>query len=242
MRKFIKIYTFLIFCIILFHFTCTPFSRIEKITKKDYNRLSKIKKFTVIIVDKIGNDTIHLEHYRAGFFFTKEDMNLKGILKLNALYGKAIALALQNGISGIDKPEYVPPDKLLLIQNEKGEEDLNRAWFITMGIDAVFSINQERITIDYMSRVPDLGLFNMIYPFLLLDLWYVDFLGPWYLKNELSYTVLFPKTSKWFRVEDQTKSESLGTLFNKKILIFDIEMGIVNSAYSIFSESLKYVE
>ncbi len=82
----------------------------------------------------------------------------------------------------------------------------------------------------------------MIYPFLLLDLWYVDFLGPWYLKNELSYTVLFPKTSKWFRVEDQTKSESLGTLFNKKILIPDIEMGIVNSAYSIFSESLKYVE
>jgi len=242
MRKYINKIINLSFCTIIFCLSCTPFSRIDKITKKDYNRLSKIKKFTVIIVDKVGTDNVQLEQYRAGFFFSKEDMNLKGMLKLNALYGKAIALALQNGIVGLGKPEYVPPDKLYLIQNEKGEEDLNRAWFITMGIDAVFSINQERMTLDYMSRVPNLGLFNIIYPFLILDLWYIDLLGPWYLKNDLSYTVLFPKTSKWFRVEDQTKSESLGTLFNKKIQIPDIEMAIVNSAYSIFKESLRYEE
>ena len=240
MRKYIIISINLLLCIIILNFNCTPFSRIDRITKKDYNRLSKIKKFTVVIVDKVGNDNIQIEQYRAGFFFSKEDKNLKGMLKLNALYGKAISLALQNGIVGLGKPEYVPPDKLYLIQTEKGEEDLNRAWFITMGIDAVFSINQERITLDYMSRVPNIGLFNIIYPFLLLDLWYVDFFGPWYLKNDLSYTILFPKTSKWFRVEEQTKSVSLGTFFNNKIQIPDIEMAIVNSAYSIFMESLKY--
>lgn len=223
--------------------TCTPSSKIVKLTSKEYKYLNKIEKFTVILTDKVGEQTINLETNRAGFFFSETELNLKGMEPLNYLYGRAI----QKGLQSIAKirgkavnVEYVSPEKLLLIYNDQEEEDdKNLEWLGTLGIDAVFYINQNKLSLDYMTRVPNIGGFNILYTLLILDLWYVDLLGEWYIKNDLSYTIKFPKTGKWIKVEDQSKSVTLSRFNHKNISVPILEDGIMETAYSIFTGDLK---
>ncbi len=223
--------------------TCTPSSKIIKFIPKEINYLNKIEKFTVILTDKAGEQTINLETNRAGFFFSETELNLKGMEPLNFLYGHAI----QKGLQSLGKirgktlnVEYVNPEKLLLIYNDKEEDDdKNIEWFSSMGIDAVFYINQNNLSLDYMTRAPNLGGFNILYTLLILDLWYVDIFGEWYLKNDLSYTIKFPKTGKWIRVENQSKSVSLSKFNHKNISVTVLEDGIMETVYDIFTGELK---
>ncbi len=217
-------------------FSCAPPAKITKLTSKEFFQLNKIQRFTVLITDKEGNQTIHLETNRAGFFFSKTNIQLRGMTSVNQIYGRAI----QNVVRKIDKnsgtrAEYVSPEKLLLIYKDKEEEDINQEWYRTMEIDAVFYINQNQLSLDYMTRPPNLGGFNWIYTFLLLDLWYVDFLGEWYLKNDLTYMVQFPKTGKWYKAKDQSKSILLSTYNHTQITVPMVEEAILESAIRIFS-------
>jgi hypothetical protein len=216
--------------------SCSPSAKITKLSSKELLKLTKIQKFTVLITDKEGNQTIHLETNRAGFFFSKTNIQLKGMTSLNQIYGNAI----QNVIRKIDqnkeiRAEFVNPEKLLLMYNEKGEEDLNKEWYRTMEIDAVFYIYQNQLSLDYMTRSPNLGGFNWIYTLLLLDLWYVDLMGEWFLKNDLTYTVHFPKSGKWFQVVDQSQSILLSTYNHKQITVSTVEEAILESFLRIFS-------
>lgn len=228
----------LIVCLFL---SCTPAAKITKLSTKEFSRLSKIQKFTVLITDQEGNQTIHLDTNRAGFFFSKTDIQLRGMVSLNQIYGKAI----QNVLHKIDKTKgnraaYVSPDKLLLIYNEKEEEDANLEWYRTMEIDAVFHITQNQISLDYMTRIPNLGSFNWIYTFVVLDLWYVDLVGEWYLKNNLTYTVQFPKTGKWFKAMDQSKSVLLSSYNHRQFSVPVVEDAILESAFQIFSGGASF--
>ena len=61
------------------------------------------------------------------------------------------------------------------------------------------------------------------------------YLGEWYLKNDLSYTIKFPKTGKWIRVENQSKSVSLSKFNHKNISVTVLEDGIMETVYDIFT-------
>jgi len=233
----------IIFIIVTSLFTCTPTSKITKYTPKQVNYFTKIEKFTVILTNKSGEQTINLETNRAGFFFSETELNIKGMEPLNFLYGRAIQKRLQSIAKSKGKTvnvEYINPEKLLLIYNDQEEEDdKNLEWLSNMGIDAIFYINQNKLSLDYMTRVPNLGGFNILYTLLILDLWYVDLFGEWYIKNDLSYTIKFPKTGKWIKVEDQSKSASLSKFNHKNISIPILEDGIMETVYDIFLGELK---
>jgi hypothetical protein len=233
----------IIFIIVTSLFTCTPTSKITKLTPKQVNYFTKIEKFTVILTNKSGEQTINLETNRAGFFFSETELNIKGMEPLNFLYGRAIQKRLQSIAKSKGKTvnvEYINPEKLLLIYNDQEEEDdKNLEWLSNMGIDAIFYINQNKLSLDYMTRVPNLGGFNILYTLLILDLWYVDLFGEWYIKNDLSYTIKFPKTGKWIKVEDQSKSASLSKFNHINISIPILEDGIMETVYDIFLGELK---
>lgn len=225
-----------------FFLNCFPLQRTDKVTKDEWNKLARVRKFTVLVYDDDGKEAVNLELKRAGLFFNKTDYNSRDMVKLNSLYGQAIRRAFQVMFDYKENqmPDYIPPEKLALIYNESNEGDHNRAWLASIGIDAVFTINQKSLVLDYNTRVQDISFFNFFYTFLLLDLWYIDFSGIWYLKNEISYTVQFTRSGKWYRVEDQRKAEILGALSYKTIDKTQLEDAIMQTAFELLMSSWDY--
>lgn len=234
-------YIILLICTTL-NFFCTPFSSITKVNKKDFNKITKIKKFTVLIQDASGKEEVNLESLRAGFFFNPRQLNIKGIKKLNSLYGTSIAQILRDKNPSKTPIQYIPPEKLYLIKPIKGEVDQNKDWLNDLEIDAVFTIQQDKLILDYYTRVPELGPLNMIYTFLLLDLWYIDYFGQWYLKNDFSYTIYFPKTGKSIVLSGISRAELLGEYRFSEISVLQIEKTLQSTILYTLGESLNYVE
>lgn len=223
-------------------FCCTSTQTPTNFNSKEVSRITKIRKFTVLIFDRNGNEQIEMETYRAGLFFTKNSPKAGGIQKLNFIYGKAFESVLQNKLKSSGSTEivqYVPPEKLYLIKQEPSMEDMNEEWLQTMQIDAVFTVKQGTLVLDYPSRLPNLGLINLFYTFLVLDLWYVDFFGPWYLKNEFTVSIFFPKIRKEYTERAISGWRYLQKLDYSKITVFDLEDAISNISREGFLKTFE---
>jgi hypothetical protein len=226
-----------LFSITLFY--CFPLAQTDKITDSEWTKLSKVKQFTIVVIDSEGKDYSNLYMKRAGLYFNQnEDISGKVSL-LNHLYGQSFRRAFQKTFSYQDSqiPDFIPPEKLNLIYSPFQDKDYNRAWLASLGIDALVTIEQQELVLDYNTRVPDLGYFNFLYTFLLLDLWYIDVTGIWYLKNKISYTIQFTKTGKWYRMENQQKTEILGEFHYKNLDKILIEDAIMQTCYDILIKS-----
>lgn len=73
-----------------------------------------------------------------------------------------------------------------------GEDNLD--WLFRSGIDTVVEIEQKELTLDYPTRVPDLGPANILFALLFLDMWWVDLAGRWKLENNFSFHIFNLKT------------------------------------------------
>lgn len=214
-----------------------------KLSSKEKNRLSKIRKFTVLVFDRDGKEQVQLETYRTGMFFSKNENLSGGMRNLNSIYGMVLQSILQKKleISGVQEMvEFIPPEKLFLIRKETGDEDLNTEWLKSLQIDAVFTIRQESLVLDYPTRLPNLGLVNLFYTFLLLDLWYVDLVGPWFLRSEFGYSVTFPKIQKENSYRSFSKKLYLGTFDYSQLSVGKIEDALIETARQGLSEGIDF--
>jgi hypothetical protein len=108
----------------------------------------------------------------------------------NAKYVSGQALGLGAGVSGFAESE-------------------NREWLKTNNIDLLITYNPS-LELDYTSRVFDLGFLNIIYTLTILDFWWYDGIGIWFLKNNSNIQLTDINSGKVYDVRVEGARASLG--------------------------------
>ena len=160
---------------------------------EEWTRVKSAKTFTVFVRGIEKKDRVYLNSRQAAIYHKEEKLPDLQTFELNDIYGQYFQKYFQDKYRQENLQfRYVSPSSLGLIMPDSGEKkDDFQNWLQLSGIDMVITIDQEKLELDYSTRVPELSYFNFIYTLLLLDLWYIDLGSPWYFENQYSYNILF---------------------------------------------------
>ncbi|HRG77557.1 MAG TPA: hypothetical protein PLX69_23560, partial [Leptospiraceae bacterium] len=116
---------------------------------------------------------------------------------------------------GNTKAKQINIEELGLVSTDTNEERMH--WLKTAGVDAIVEINYENLKLDYNTRVPDLSILNIFYTFLLLDIWWIDMVGVWYLEGDVNVKITNLSNGKQYSATSIYKKTSTGNFFLRSI-------------------------
>ncbi|MBK8395525.1 MAG: hypothetical protein IPL26_09815 [Leptospiraceae bacterium] len=169
-------------------YSCSTVAVTTPPTETEILYLKTIRKFTLYFPQRI-----EVEMVRAGIensisnppFIRNNDT-----LRLETAYSKSITSAFTQ--YGNSKIAYVASDRISFVGEEETEKE--RAKILeSIGVDSRIEINA-KVKLDYPTRVPDLGIGNILYLPLILDLWWIDLAGYWKVEHTLEFSVTDVKT------------------------------------------------
>ncbi len=154
---------------------------------------------------------------------------------LEKSYSKSFTTAFTEYASS--RIEAVPADRISFV--EESETDKDRARILeTLGVNARIEV-KSKVTLDYPTRVPDLGVGNIFYFPLLLDLWWIDLSGAWRIDHTLEFSVVDIKTgSVKFQSTPVTKGKSTRTFILSNLNSSEFNEAIEKSTEEIILAAL----
>ncbi|MDX1958349.1 MAG: hypothetical protein SFU98_07235 [Leptospiraceae bacterium] len=184
MKQIITFIYILIFCI-----SCTK--KFVRLNEDEMKALGIIKSFVLVFPSGID---FKVNQARigsgSGTTFITDIANLKEVTKA---YGRG----LENGLHeiGLNESKFISASNLNQYIDSSFESENDHKRILSTLATQKIEI-QSSIVLDYKTRVPDLKGANFLYTLLILDLWWIDMIGPWEVKHTLQFTVKDSKTEK----------------------------------------------
>lgn len=155
--------------------------------------LARIRNFTVVVAPgeasgleaALNSRPPEIRATQASVRNSAVPMNF-GQVDLDSAYGVAIARYLYQ-VASNQEARFQSRSELGWIESAAsigGER--NDQWLKSSGLDSIFVVQQHKLELDYPTRVPDLEQYNFAWWALILDVWWLDTLSPWRLKNQFS--------------------------------------------------------